>query len=92
MPILFLNLKRLPSLALSATCSISGNAGSMHGLTRIFAKEQDAEAAFKEAGIDEHRYAAFQLPTSSTPIMMPSSMSVSRDSPLQMTMLPGGGS
>jgi hypothetical protein len=56
MPILFLNLKRLPSLALSATCSISGKAGSMHWLARIFAKEQDAEAAFGEAGIDEHRY------------------------------------
>jgi hypothetical protein len=34
----------------------------------------------------------FQLPTSSTPIMMPSSMSVSRDMPLQITVLPGGGS
>ena len=35
---------------------------------------------------------AFQLPTSCAPIMMPSSMSVSRDKPLQMTVLPGGGS
>ncbi len=34
----------------------------------------------------------FQLPTSCTPIMMPSSMSVSRDMPLQITVLPGGGS
>ncbi len=34
----------------------------------------------------------FQLPTSWTPIMMPSSMSVSRERPLQMTVLPGGGS
>lgn len=56
MPILFLNLKRLPSLALSATCSISGKSGSMHGLARTFAKEQDAEEAFEEAGIGEHRY------------------------------------
>jgi transposase len=36
--------------------------------------------------------AVFQLPTSCAPIMMPSSMSVSRDKPLQMTVLPGGGS
>ena len=35
---------------------------------------------------------SFQLPTSFTPIMMPSSMSVSRDIPLQITVLPGGGS
>jgi hypothetical protein len=35
---------------------------------------------------------SFQLPTSCTPIMMPSSMSVSRDIPLQNTVLPGGGS
>ena len=34
----------------------------------------------------------FQLPTSFTPIMMPSSMSVSRDMPRQTTVLPGGGS
>ena len=34
---------------------------------------------------------SFQLPTSCAPIMMPSSMSVSRDKPLQMTVLPGGG-
>ena len=34
----------------------------------------------------------FQLPTSCTPIMMPSSISVSRDIPRQITMLPGGGS
>src|SRR5271157_5799774 len=35
---------------------------------------------------------SFQLPTSCTPIMMPSSMSVRRDMPLQITVLPGGGS
>jgi len=34
----------------------------------------------------------FQLPTSWAPIMMPSSMSVSRERPRQMTVLPGGGS
>ena len=35
---------------------------------------------------------SFQLPTSCTPIMMPSSMSVSRDMPRQITVFPGGGS
>jgi hypothetical protein len=34
----------------------------------------------------------FQSPTSCTPIMIPSSISVSRDRRLQMTVLPGGGS
>lgn len=34
----------------------------------------------------------FQLPISSTPIAAPSLMSVRRDIPRQMTMLPGGGS
>src|ERR1700680_3404830 len=32
----------------------------------------------------------FQLPTSCAPIMKPSSMSVRRDMPLHITMLPGG--
>jgi ATP-dependent exoDNAse (exonuclease V) alpha subunit len=35
---------------------------------------------------------SFQLPTSSTPIMIPSSISVSLDKPLQIMVLPGGGS
>jgi hypothetical protein len=56
MPILFLNLKRLPSLAVSATCSISGKLANIYGLAHTFANEQDAEAAFEEAGIAEHRY------------------------------------
>ena len=34
--------------------------------------------------------ANFQLPTSCAPIMKPSSMSVRRDMPLHITMLPGG--
>lgn len=34
----------------------------------------------------------FQLPTKLTPISAPSSMSVRRDSPLHITVLPGGGS
>ena len=33
---------------------------------------------------------SFQLPTSCAPIMKPSSMSVRRDMPLHITMLPGG--
>ena len=41
---------------------------------------------------NQHANSVFQLPTSCAPIMMPSSMSVSRDKPLQMTVLPGGGS
>jgi hypothetical protein len=56
MPIFYLNLKSMPSLAVSVTCSISGKLGGMHGLARTFDKAQDAEAAFEEAGIGEHRY------------------------------------
>jgi len=33
--------------------------------------------------------AVFQLPTSSTPIMIPSSISIIRDRPLQISVLPG---
>jgi transposase len=36
--------------------------------------------------------ADFQLPTISAPTMVPSAMSVRRDSPRHMTVLPGGGS
>jgi len=51
-----------------------------------------SSSASLNAAQEQGALLSFQLPTSSTPIMMPSSMSVSRDSPLQMTMLPGGGS
>jgi hypothetical protein len=37
-------------------------------------------------------YAGFQLPTNSAPTMAPNAMSVRRDRPRHMTVLPGGGS
>jgi hypothetical protein len=37
-------------------------------------------------------FTGFQLPTNSPPTMAPNAMSVSRDSPRHMTVLPGGGS
>jgi hypothetical protein len=49
-------------------------------------------AALQFGGFSVPVRRSFQLPTISAPTMAPSMMSVSRDSPRHMTMLPGGGS
>ena len=61
-------------------------------LETIPADRNAANLAALRRGLQEHGYTDFQLPTISAPTMAPSAMSVSRDNPRHMTVLPGGGS
>ena len=51
-----------------------------------------ATIKYRQRRRDETALPAFQLPTFFAPMIAPNSMSVRRDSPRHMTMLPGGGS
>jgi hypothetical protein len=60
-----------------------------NGRATLFGTRRRSWAEFGERVA---RLAGFQLPTISAPTAAPSAMSVRRDSPRHMTVLPGGGS
>lgn len=61
-------------------------------LRMIGGLEEATEGKIFIAGRDVTDLPPFQLPTISAPTVAPSAMSVRRDSPRDMTELPGGGS